>query len=207
MYWIRSAIKRDQIYQSRVIQVPPRLHENSKRINRIRNELKKALGRPPTTAELVHATGLPEAQIERINHAMKQRTYSLDQTITNRFKPNSIDENKESLYAIIESKTEENDYSRSEYNFLREDLINALHEHLTEEEATLLMLRYGLIENQNSVKRSGIRTIAEVSNIVGLKPDKVRRLLNRSLNQLQAVIGDEWLDYERDLEAGFESTF
>mmetsp|Transcript_2227 Transcript_2227/g.4083 ORF Transcript_2227/g.4083 Transcript_2227/m.4083 type:complete len:109 (+) Transcript_2227:1-327(+) len=108
------------------------------------------------------------------------------------------------MYSIVASVTEENDYSKAEYTHVREDLINTLHQHLSEEEATLLMLRYGLIEDDESHKRkSGLRTIAEVSRMVGLKPDKVRRMLNRSLKQLKSVIGDEWREYERELEAGF----
>jgi len=204
MYWIRAAIKRDQIYQSRVIQVPQRMHEKHKRINKIRKELILSLDRPPTASELSLAVGLPQDQIERIEKAMAQRTYSLDQNLVNLLKPNKVDEDGDSMYSIVASVTEENDYSKVEYTHVREDLINTLHQHLSEEEATLLMLRYGLIEDDESHKRkSGLRTIAEVSRMVGLKPDKVRRMLNRSLKQLKSVIGDEWREYERELEAGF----
>jgi lambda repressor-like predicted transcriptional regulator len=60
-----------------------------------------------------------------------------------------------------------------------------------------------MIEDKQRMKNSGLRTVAEVSQMAGLKPDKVRRILNRSLTRLQTVIGDEWRDYERELEAGF----
>ncbi|KAL3921797.1 MAG: hypothetical protein SGILL_002557 [Bacillariaceae sp.] len=204
MYWIRSAIKRDQIYQSRVITVPQRLHENHKRISKIRKEMTDATDRAPNAAELSAAVGMTEAQITRSDTAMAQKIYSLDQTIFNSMKPNKIFEEKENMYSIIESKTEDSYADKVEYELLREDLINALHSHLSDEEAKLLMLRYGLIEDKERIKKSGLRTIADVSRLSGLKPDKVRRTLNRSLSHLQAVLGNDWLEYERELEAGFE---
>jgi RNA polymerase primary sigma factor len=204
MYWIRSAIKRDQLSQSRVIQVPSRMFEKHKQLMKIEKEFLDAYGRRPTMDELSEATGLTPLQIERCEEAMAQRTYSLDQNLFNAFKPMNSEPDKETLYEIVEKKAEEFDPNRLEYQMLREDLIKALYRHLSKEEANLLMLRYGLIENKDSTKRSGLRTIAEVSKLAGLKPDKVRRLLNRSLTQLQTVIGDEWRDYERELESGFE---
>lgn len=204
MYWIRAAIKRDQIYQSRVITVPQRLHENHKRISKIRKELTDANDREPSMTELSEAVGMTEAQIERCDTAMAQKIYSLDQTIFNTLKPNKRFEQKENMYSIIESKTDDSYANRAEYELLREDLINALHSHLSDEEANLLMLRFGLIEDKEKIKKSGLRTIAEISRLSGLKPDKVRRTLNRSLKQLQAVLDNDWLEYERELEAGFE---
>jgi RNA polymerase primary sigma factor len=204
MYWIRSAIKRDQLSQSRVIQVPSRMFEKHKQLMKIEKEFLDAYGRRPTMDELSEATGLTPLQIERCEEAMAQRTYSLDQNLFNAFKPMNSEPDKETLYEIVEKKSEEFDPNKLEYQMLREDLIKALYRHLSKEEANLLMLRYGLIENKDSTKRSGLRTIAEVSKLAGLKPDKVRRLLNRSLTQLQTVIGDEWRDYERELESGFE---
>jgi RNA polymerase primary sigma factor len=204
MYWIRSAVKRDQIYQSRVITIPQRLYENHKRIAKIRKVLTDANERAPTLAQLSEAVGMSEIQIERSDAAMAQKIHSLDQTIFNSLKPNKSFEDKENLYSVIESKTDDSYASRVEYQLFREDLVKALHSHLSDEEAKLLMLRYGLIEDKKRIHNSGLRTIAEVSRLAGLKPDKVRRILNRSLKQLEAVLGDDWRDYEREFEARFE---
>lgn len=205
MYWIRSAIKRDQISQSRVIQVPPRLYEQHKRLTKIENEIRIAYGRAPSMDELCDATGMTQLQIDRCEDAVSQRIYSLDQNIFNVLKPQTSKiDNGDTLLSLIENKIDEDDTSQIEYELLREDLIRTLYRHLSKEEVNLLMLRFGLTQNRESVKRSGIRTIAEVSRLTGLKPDKIRRLLNRSLNSLQTVIGDEWRDYERQLESGLD---
>lgn len=200
MYWIRSAIKRDQIFQSRVVTVPQRLYENHKRILRVQRELKESLDRQPTMAEIGKAVGMSEVQIERCLSAMSQRCYSLDQQVSNPLKPLTADSDSDTMYELIESRTDDGDYNKQNHSFLREDLIATLRQHLSEEEAELLLLRYGLMDSVPQNLKNGPLTIAEVSRMVGLKPDKVRRMINRSLKHMKAVIGSEWIEYERELQ-------
>jgi RNA polymerase primary sigma factor len=200
MYWIRSSIKRNQIYQSRVITVPQRLYENHKRILRVDKELRAALDRPPTKKELGDAVGMSEIQVERCMRAMSQRCFSMDQKITNSKKPMSGDQDQDTMYEIVSSKNE--DSGSIKRVFFREDLINALFRHLTEEEANLLLLRYGLMDSEtpNMKPNGSLMTIAEISRIVELKPDKVRRLINNSLRRLKTSFSIEsWVEYEREM--------
>jgi DNA-directed RNA polymerase sigma subunit (sigma70/sigma32) len=80
--------------------------------------------------------------------------------------------------------------------------MSTLNQHLTEEQVRVLMLRFGL-EHGDSTKclsnKSGLRTFAEVARLSGLKPDKVRRLIQQGLQHLQSVMGDEWNDYQLEL--------
>lgn len=200
MYWIRSAVKRNQIYQSRVITVPQRLYENHKRINRVQEEMKQSLGRAPTKKEIGEAVGMSEVQIDRCCSAMAQRCYSLDQQIANPLKPMNVDSNRDTMYELVESRTDDGDYNKLKHVLLREDLIETLNRHLSVEEATLLQLRYGLMDSVPKKAKSGSLTIAEVSRMVGMKPDKVRRMINKSLKQLKSVIGDEWNDFEQEFK-------
>jgi RNA polymerase sigma factor (sigma-70 family) len=203
MYWIRSAIKRDQVYQSRVVQVPLRYHENYKRLIRIQSELKTTLQRAPTKEELVDATGYASHEIDRILEAMKQQNLSFDQNLVNNVTPSKDDGSKDTLYSIIASKVDEGEYNNALHRHLRDDLINTLHQHLTEEEALVLMLRFGLVDNESPNRlsnKTGLRTFAEVSRMAGLKPDKVRRIIQQSLQHLQSVMGDEWHDYQLELQ-------
>ena len=200
MYWIRSAVKRDQIYQSRVITVPQRLYENHKRILRVDKELRAALDRPPTKKELGEAVGMSQIQVERCLRAMSQRCFSMDQQMTNSKKPMSGDADQDTMYEIVASKND--DSGDIKHVFFREDLINALFRHLTEEEANLLLLRYGLMDSEtpNMKPNGNLMTIAEISRIVELKPDKVRRLINKSLRELKTSFSSEsWVEYEREM--------
>lgn len=199
MYWIRSSIKRGQVSQSRIVNVPQRLYENHKRVVKIRAQLTEDLGRAPTTTELALEVGVSKLQLERCLAAMAQRCYSLDEHIVNPMKPNNGDK-EGTMYDLIESKTDDGDYSSIKHRLLREDLLATLYSHLSDEEVRLLLLRYGLDESGPQSVRNGPLTIAEVSRKAGYKPDKVRRILNRSLKHMKAVIGKEWIEYERELQ-------
>jgi RNA polymerase primary sigma factor len=202
MYWIRSAIKRNQVYQSRIITVPQRLYENHKRILRVDKELRAALDRPPTKKEIGNAVGMSELQVERCLTAMNQRCFSMDQQIKNTKKPMSGDDAQDTMYEIVASQNDDSDSGNIKRVFFRDDLINALYRHLTEEEANLLLLRYGLMDSEtpNMKPNGSLMTIAEISRIVDLKPDKVRRLINNSLRQLKNSFSVEaWAEYERDM--------
>eukprot|EP00526_Cylindrotheca_closterium_P005894 CAMPEP_0113643346 /NCGR_PEP_ID=MMETSP0017_2-20120614/22791_1 /TAXON_ID=2856 /ORGANISM="Cylindrotheca closterium" /LENGTH=557 /DNA_ID=CAMNT_0000554855 /DNA_START=86 /DNA_END=1759 /DNA_ORIENTATION=- /assembly_acc=CAM_ASM_000147 len=202
MYWIRSAVKRSQIYQSRVIPVPQRLYENHKRLLRVRKEMTKELSRPPTKKELGDAVGMSEMQVDRCCAAMAQKCFSLDSPLHNHNKPTEALSDKDTLVGLISCNTDDSDYNKLKHMFMREDLLETLNRHLTEEEVRLLMLRYGLEDSiVRTNKKNGTLTIAEISKVMGMKPDKVRRIINKSLKQLKACIGDEWRDFEREYEA------
>lgn len=200
MYWIRAAVKRSHIFQSRVVNVPQRLHENHKRVLKLEKELRTTLGREPTRKELADAAGMSEQQLERCVTAMAQRCYSLDAGISNKLQPNNGDDNMNTLNDLIASRTDDGEYDNIQRLFMREDLVETLYRHLTPSEVDLLLLRFGLMDERTAPHGfAGPLTIAEVSSLVGLKPDKVRRMINNSLKQLKYLIANEWNDFEKEL--------
>jgi RNA polymerase primary sigma factor len=198
LYWIRASVKRTQIFQSRIVSVPQRLYENHKRLLRVEKEMALVLGRKPTKLELGEAVGMSELQVTRCMTAMDQRCYSLDRNISNSKKPMSGDKGGDTLNDLVQSKTDDGEHTKCNRVLLREDLIETLHRHLSPEEVELLLLRFGLKEGP-SHKLGGQPTIAELSKMVGLKPDKVRRIIDKSLRQLKTAGGDEWLALSRDM--------
>ena len=197
MYWIRSAIKRDQCSQSRIVQIPQRMHETHKRIAVNRNELTQLLNRQPTKSELSKASGLTVEQMERCETAISQKMYSLDQDMINRNNPIKMGDSRDTLASIVTRKADDADFNEHELHNLREDLLQALKAHLTEEEANILILKFGMDDAYVSSKKIG-RSIAEVAEMVGFKPDKVRRIIKRSLTQLETLVGDDFRSYNRD---------
>jgi RNA polymerase primary sigma factor len=159
----------------------------------------KDLGRPPSKGELAQAVDMSVLQLERCLAAVSQRCYSLDQQMANPLKPMNQDR-VDTMYDLIESRTNDSDYDELKHMLLREELISLLQKHLPEEEVQLLLLRYGMIDSTVPALNKGPLTIAEVSRIVGYKPDKVRRMINRSLKHMKSVIGNEWIEYERELQ-------
>ena len=200
MYWIRSAVKRSQTFQSRVITIPQRLHANHKRVKLQEKELLQGLGRPPTNEELAEAAGMSQLQLERCSKAMDQRCFSLDQQINNRNKPNSGKQG-DSLYDLLKDKTDDGDIHTVSRSFLRQALTEALYRSLDRQSAHIIMLRYGLA-NPKILTRGfgGPLTIAQVNQLVSMKPDKVRRGIMKSLKELKFSIGSEWKDFEKVVE-------
>lgn len=201
MYWIRAAVKRSQILQSRVINVPQRLHETHKKITKVESQLAKELDRKPTKAEVALACDLTENQIDRCRNAIAQQCYSLDAEIVNTLKPNSGDNNSETSYNLFAAKYDDVEYRELQSHFTKEDLVSTLRRYLAPHEVDLLLLRYGLMDERTlPYGFSGPLTIAELSRLVDLKPDKVRRMINKSLRQLRHLIAHEWEDFESVLD-------
>jgi len=200
MYWIRSSVKRSQVLQSRIVKVPQRIHETHKKILKFQLLLEDELGRPPTSQELAEVVGISKQQLERCFEAIAQKCFSLDADIENTQKPGGDDSrHKDSRYDIIDGKYGDADYE-VESEILKGDLVDTLRTYLSPENADLLLMRYGLLEDDmHERKFTGPLTIAQLSQIVGLKPDKVRRTINKSLLELRHLISHEWSDYERDL--------
>lgn len=217
MYWVRASVKRSQVYQSRIIQVPQRLSENHKRLKRLEKEIIASTGKRPTMRELGALAGMSEEQVIKCMRAMSQRCYSLDQEIQNTLKPSTAGDSKDTMIEIVESKSKpniQNEFDRYERVMLREDLVETLNRYLPPKEAELLLVRYGLKQGpciddrEAKVSSDGNKgasigdqpaTIAELSRMFNIKPDKIRRMIDQSLKHLNGVGLDEWLAFERDL--------
>ena len=65
MYWIRSAVKRSQTSQSRIVPVPQRIHETHKRVAKQEAHLRKELARAPTKDELSSACNITVLQLDQ----------------------------------------------------------------------------------------------------------------------------------------------
>jgi len=199
MYWIRSAVKRSQTSQSRIVTVPQRIHETHKRVQKNDTRLRKELGREPTKEELADACDITVLQLDRCRKAMSQVTFSLDAEVQNHHKPNSASSRKDTMYDIVEGRVDETEYERTQRLLMKEHLIGTLRRYLSPHEVDLLLLRYGLMDERALPKgMSGPLTIAEVSKLVGLKPDKVRRIIINSQKQLKHLM-KEWEDFEYEL--------
>ena len=196
MYWIRASVKRSQMLQSRIIAIPQRVHETHKRVTKIEAELRSELDRDPTKEEIAEAANIRIDQLDNVMDAMNQQVMALDKNIENNRKPGRSDKQTD-MHEIIA------DIDITEYandTTLREELINSLRRHLTPIEVKILCLRYGLLDARVLPPGfGGPLTIREVGLLVGLKPDKVRRTINKSLRQLKYLIAHEWPEYSQEI--------
>lgn len=133
--------------QSRIVNVPQRIHETYKRVSKMETQLRQELGRQPTKSELADSCEITVVQLDRCRRAMQQASFSLDAEIYNSKKPNSNGSHKkQTMYDVVSSKVDETEYERTQRLLMREHLINTLRRYLTPHEVELLLLRYGLMD-------------------------------------------------------------
>lgn len=191
-------MKRSQMLQSRLINVPQRVHETFKRISKVEVELRAELGRQPMKREIALAANVSVEQLEKCTEAMRQQLMSLDEDLQNSKKPGSSNGNRKmDMYELL---PDEESMELVNQKFMKEDLIKSLQRHLTPLEVAILCLRYGLIDERTLPHGfSGPLTIREVSLLVGLKPDKVRRTINKSLRRLKYLIAHDWPQHSQEV--------
>ena len=177
-------------------------HSQSAERSVLEADLRVALGRKPTKAEMGKAVGMSELQVERCLTAMAQKCYSLDQELVNNKKPINSDNTRGTLIELVASSADDGEQERIDRFYMVQDLIETLHRHLPPDEVELLLLRFGLKESPRPEHRYRNKqlTIAELGAIVGQKPDKVRRTIKRSLKQLQAAGPEEWKEFQHALQ-------
>merc|ERR1712129_617095 len=149
-------------------------------------------GVKPTLGEIAEEIDMSEKQLLSCYRAIRQEVSSLDQDITNGLRVTSGVE-KARLRDFVAAK-QESDYFDAHRTLLRDDLIGVVRSVLDSLEADIVMLRFGLIDERVMPSgSSGPLSIAEVSVMIGLKPDKVRRLINNSLSKLRPVLKEQWI--------------
>jgi len=210
MYWIRAYVKKSQIVQSSVIYVPPLVHDTHKKICEIVDDLTTLLQRKPSIEEVAKFSKMKKEKIEQVLFAVKhQQCFSLDASIMNfsndntsnnnqrRGKPMVLSsDNKNTLYDLVACQKEDvSEIDIREEQLTKDDLINSMRRYLSPHEVTLILLKFGLVDDRFLPHRNLTGrplTISEVAQLVGLKPSKARRLINRSLNRLKSLISHEW---------------
>lgn len=189
MYWVRASVKRSQVSQSRIIALPQKVYDDAKKLRRMEAELYTLTGTKPPHYELAVAAGMTEKYVRRCLEANSLQVQSLDSGLVNVKRGIRTANEDDSLAALIAD-----DETESAEEFIaRQDMMRYLQRHLSTEQLLLLLLRYGVVGQSPA-------TIAELSDLVGQTPDKVRRRIKHSLIQLkEAGIEDEWMSFAQEL--------
>lgn len=198
MYWIRAAIRREQDLQSRIVRVPQRLHELHRKICNNRKDLIAKLNRLPTKKELCDAVGISLGQLERCETAFSYDVLSLDQKMDNKHRNFQKEQSRTEFYDVISSRPGA-EFDEETIMELREDLLRAMDLHLTEEDATIIKLRFGMDDKCATTKKNCGRTFAEVGEMVGLPRDTVRKRVPKVLKRFEELVGDDLQFYIGDI--------
>jgi RNA polymerase primary sigma factor len=167
-YWIRQAVMRSIAEQGRSIRLPVHMVESVSRTDRARASLTQELQRPPTRGELADHLHLAEQKVQDIMERMSE-PMSLDVGVG--------DEDDSILMDFIEDYNAQAPEDSAAHAALCEEISRAM-QCLTEREAEVLSLRYGLNGGQS-------RTLDEVGLTMHLTRERIRQIEKTALKRLR----------------------
>ena len=167
-WWIRQAITRAMADQARTIRIPVHMVEVINKLGRIQRELLQDLGREPTPEELAKEMDItPEKVLEIQQYA--REPISLDQTIG--------DEGDSQLGDFIEDSEAVVAVDAVSFTLLQDQLQSVL-ETLSEREAGVVRLRFGLTDGQP-------RTLDEIGQVYGVTRERIRQIESKTMSKLR----------------------
>jgi RNA polymerase primary sigma factor len=167
-WWIRQAITRAMADQARTIRIPVHMVEVINKLGRIQRELLQDLGREPTPEELAKEMDItPEKVLEIQQYA--REPISLDQTIG--------DEGDSQLGDFIEDSEAVVAVDAVSFTLMQDQLTSVL-QTLSEREAGVVRLRFGLTDGQP-------RTLDEIGQVYGVTRERIRQIESKTMSKLR----------------------
>ena len=167
-WWIRQAITRAMADQSRTIRIPVHMTEVINKLVSIQRDLRQNLGREPTPEELAREMDLTPGKVLEIQHLARE-PISLDQTIG--------DEGDSQLGDFIEDSQAVVAVDAVSFTLLQDQLRSVLAT-LSEREASIIRLRFGLTDGQP-------RTLDEISRVHGVTRERIRQIETKTMSKLR----------------------
>ena len=167
-WWIRQTITRAIADQGRTIRVPVHMSDRIRRLYKAARQLEQENGRKPTPEEIAEELHLEPRKVQWMLK-VSWRPLSLEL-------PVGEDEDAE-LGSFIEDETTPSPTQSVHQHLLREKVEEVLST-LSQREARILRLRYGLINGR-------AYTLEEVGRKFGLTRERIRQIQGRALRRLR----------------------
>lgn len=169
MHWVRQAITRGIANESRVIRLPVHMIERVQKVWATRTRL-TVDGEPPTLHQLALACSLSDEQTAECLIIGPQDVVSLDLPVG--------PEGETTLADLIDaSDPDHGPESEIEFELMKLQL-KAVLETLTEREAGIISLRYGLTDGEKW-------TLDDIGKIYGLTRERIRQIENKTMGKLR----------------------
>jgi RNA polymerase primary sigma factor len=164
--WIRQAIQRGLQNHGRTIRVPVHVAQRQVKVRKLESELSARLQREPTDEEIAAVAELPLDEVMELRELNRAMT-SLDQPVG--------DDGETALGELLPSELPEPMEQVGDED--RDRRVNAIVEHLPEDERNVIRLRFGLTGDEP-------RTLRQTGMELGITTEQARQLEAKGLKRL-----------------------
>ncbi len=170
VWWIRQAVARALANASRTIRLPVHFQETLNKLRSNAERLEQELGRPPSREEIAGVMG-EGWTVERVDHTLRQArdTLSLERPIG--------EEQDTTLGEMLPDVDADAPVELASETALSDQLRRLL-ERLSEREANVLRLRFGLVDGEQ-------HTLEDIGRHYGITREAVRQAEARALRKMQ----------------------
>lgn len=168
MYWIKQAISRAVLNNSRVIRIPIHMLELKNKYSKAQKELFEVLQREPTTEEIAARMELKVEKVKELETLIKDPV-SLNTALN--------DEDDGTLEDLVADPNQDRPDDRID-NELRAKAINKVLDTLDEREKNIIIARYGL----NGMRA---KTLEELGIEYKLTKERIRQIEQTALHKLR----------------------
>lgn len=169
-WWIRQSIERALVNQSRTIRLPVHVSDDINKMLRISRELMQKLNREPVVKEIAASMGVDQAYVRRLMQLLK-KTYSIERP---------MGENND--YFLLDTIEDASAVSPSEQleNVDRYEHVSQWFESLSENEKSILTLRFGLNDTES-------QTLDTIGKQFGVTRERIRQIEAKTIEKLRKV--------------------
>ncbi|ACD94808.1 sigma-70 family RNA polymerase sigma factor [Trichlorobacter lovleyi] len=169
-WWIRQSIERALVNQSRTIRLPVHVSDDISRMLKVSRQLSQELHREPSVQELADAMQIKPLHIRKLMILLR-RTCSMDVPI-----------GEGNDFFLVDTIEDTNAVSPADLleNIDRYELIAEHFDQLSENERTILGLRFGLDDRDP-------QTLDTIGQSFGVTRERIRQIEAKSLEKLKAL--------------------
>jgi RNA polymerase primary sigma factor len=170
-WWIRQSIERALVNQSRTVRLPVHVSDDINKMLRISRELVQKMDREPSVKEVASEMDVNPAYVRKLMVLLK-KTFSIERPM-----------GENSDYFLLDTIEDTSSVSPSDLleNTNKFDVVNTWFETLSENEKTILTLRFGLDDKEP-------QTLDTIGRSFGVTRERIRQIEAKALEKLRTNI-------------------
>ena len=168
-WWVRQAVTRAVADYGNTIRIPVHMTESYNKIRRIKQKYLQEHGKQPSDNELAQLSGVPLPKVQLLIQAMRG-VESIDAPIGDDEDATKLD--------FVRGDEDQDPQRRFMVTAMEEEIKKSL-DRLTDREATVLRLRYGIGTSHD-------HTLEEVGRSMGLTRERVRQIESAAIRKLRS---------------------